>query len=523
MDQIPFRILSLNGGGVRGIFQAVVLRNLQNQLGKPLHEFFDLVTGTSTGAIIALAASIGIDPSRMVDLYKNRSKKIFNEKFLSLLRKGARYDNKIFKEELVNVFGTSQLRDVKTKVLITSSCLDHFSHRIFSSFHENHSADKELLLVDIAMASAAAPTYFDPIKPEGQERSYLDGGLWANSPSLISVLWANRYLHIPLEKIKLLSVGTGFFPKGALINEFNSHIPISFDTIKSILEIMFATQESSADFHTKELLGKYNYYNINCQLEEPIHIDDPINAVKKLPALAEIAINENAHEIIEFLQKEIEVKISNKNIKDALVSDELIEAAGLTGFYPNRRYYSLRGDASAIDSYINTAQHSVTIVSINLMTGIHFNNLCKVLKDKLEKESSTFTATISLLNPNKAELIFAISPVLSRSKRQLFDSIVDTIEQLKKLKECLSESARKRLKIRVHNSIPFGSAIIIDHEYDYGRIQIETKPYKVVLNDSIAFEVAPFGSSGLFGTLLQAYTKLLEDGSEVDELIFELN
>ena len=520
MDKIPFRILSLNGGGVRGVFQAVALRNLQNELERPLYEFFDLISGTSTGAIIALAISLGIEPSRIVDLYLNHSGKIFKEKKLSFLRSGARYNNNILKKELVSVFGTSQLRDVKTKVIICASCLDDFSHRVFSSFHKNHSADKELSLVDIAMASAAAPTYFDPIKPVGQERSYLDGGLWANSPSLISVLWANRFLHIPLEKIRLLTVGTGFFPRGELINKFKSQLPISFKTIRSILEIMFASQESFADFHSKELLGKSNYYNINCQLNEPIHLDDSEKAIDKLPALAELAINDNVSEIIKFLNKEIDVKISDKKIKETLVSDELIEASGLTGFYPNRRFYSFRKDLSTIDLYVDTAQNSVIMVSINLMTGIHFHNLLNVLQNKFEK-SSDFTATISLLNPNKADLIFAISPVLTRSKEQLFDSIIDTIDKLKKFKKSLSEHAQNRFEIRVHNSIPFGSAIIIDHDYDYGRIQIETKPYQAVLNDSIAFEVAPFGSSGLFGTLLEAYKKLLEDGLTLDDIIIE--
>lgn len=520
MATIPFRILSLNGGGVRGVFQAVALKNLQKELEYPLYKYFDLICGTSTGAIIALALSIGIEPERIVELYKQRSEKIFKSKFLSSIKRGPRYDSSALKNELVNIFGNTKLKDVKTKILVTSSCLDQFSHRVFSSFHENHFFDKELSLVDIALASSAAPTFFEPVRPDGQERSYLDGGLWANSPSLVAVIWANRFLHIPLQTLRVLSIGTGSFPKGALLDNFKNYRPLSRNTIGSIFEVMFAAQESSAEFHTKELVGASNYYKINFQFDKDIHLDEAEDANKKLPALAEIVVNDNSIEIMQFLEKEIEVKIIEKKIKDTLVPDELIEASGLTGFFPSRRYYMYRGKlpASDIDTYVNTAQKSLIMVSINLMTGLTFNNLCKILKGKLENKNFNFTAKISLLNPLKADLIFSISPVLSKSKEQLFESIMDTIIQLKNFKNSLSTDSQKRFEIRVHNAIPFGSAIIKDHKESYGRIQIETKPYKAVLNDSFAFEVAPIGSSGLFGTLLESYNKLLEDGNTIEDI-----
>lgn len=76
------------------------------------------------------------------------------------------------------------------------------------------------------------------------------------------------------------------------------------------------------------------------------------------------------------------------------------------------------------------------------------------------------------------------------------------------------------MAIRVHNTLPFGSAILIDHREDHGRIQIETKPYKAVLNESFAFEVAPFGTSGLYRTLVNGYESLLKDGSAIEEIDF---
>jgi len=77
MVSVPFRILSLSGGGVRGIFQAVFLKNLENTTGIPIFQQFDLISGTSTGSIIALAVSLGIDINRIIDLYRNN--KMFYE------------------------------------------------------------------------------------------------------------------------------------------------------------------------------------------------------------------------------------------------------------------------------------------------------------------------------------------------------------------------------------------------------------------------------------------------------------
>lgn len=515
---IPFRILCLNGGGVRGVFQAVALSNISKQLEKPLWEYFDLICGTSTGSIIGIALAIGIEPERIVEFYKNYSNKIFKAKFFASLRTGARYNNNELHKCLTNILGTKQVRDVKTKILVPSSCLDQFSHRVFSSFHINNSNDRDMLLVDIAMSSCAAPTYFAPVKPTGQERSYLDGGLWANSPSLTGVLWAHRFLHIPFEAMRVLSIGTGDFSGGELLEKYSKLRPISPDSIRSIFEIMFAAQESSADFHSKELVGAENYKRISAVLDKPIHLDDVEKALSKLPALAEMQINDNIDEILSFLSKDVEATVIPNEIKKELVPYELIEAAGLTGFYPSRRFYSYRKTSSRIDSYINTANKSLIMVSINLMTGLHFDNLCKVLKEKLENDEINFHATISLLNPNKANLIFAISPVLTKTEAQLQESITDTLTKLSDFKATLTPSAQIRFDLRVHNAIPFGSAIIIDHKESSGRIQIETKPYKAVVNDSFAFEVAPIGSSGLFGTLLDGYLALIKDGNSFEEI-----
>lgn len=170
---IPFKILSLSGGGVRGVFQAVFLKHLEQTTGLPIFQQFDLIAGTSTGSIIALAVALGIDVNRIIDLYRNKSELIFKSKALSLLRKGPRYDQKVLRTEIETIFGTKQLRDTKTNVLVAATCLDLFCHRVFTSFSTNESGDSELSATEVSLASSAAPTYFAPVTPQSQERSVL--------------------------------------------------------------------------------------------------------------------------------------------------------------------------------------------------------------------------------------------------------------------------------------------------------------------------------------------------------------
>ena len=265
---------------------------------------------------------------------------------------------------------------------------------------------------------------------------------------------------------------------------------------------------------------------INTQLNEFIGLDDAKKANDKLPALAEQQANNSMEAVIRMFKSDIPSVTAkqgdnNQDLKaPELIPQELVEASGLTGFYPSRKFYAYRQGAESIDSYVNGARKSLMMVSINLMTGLPFTNLCKVLERKLENKANKFSAVISLLNPLKASLIFSISPVLNKTEDQLFSSIKETIDALVKFRDSLSTSAKNSLELRVHNTIPFGSAIFVDHKESYGRIQIETKPYKAVLNDSFAFEIAPHGTSGFYETLINGYETLIKDGEAIEEIDF---
>ncbi|MCK4787715.1 MAG: hypothetical protein KAV87_28435 [Desulfobacteraceae bacterium] len=199
---------------------------------------------------------------------------------------------------------------------------------------------------------------------------------------------------------------------------------------------------------------------------------------------------------------------------------EQIVIAGITNFFPSREHYALyRPNAVSIDRYVNTAQKTLVMVSINLMTGLPFDGLCRTLERRLENRSKPISVTISLLNPWRNELMVAMGPVLETQPSQLVQQIKGTLRELFKLKNRLSPEAQDRFAIRIHNAIPFGSAIMIDHRENYGRIQIETKPYKAPLKMSFAFEVLPTEPDGFFYTLSRAYEALSADGDPVDSSI----
>ncbi len=307
----PFRILSLDGGGVRGVFQAAFLVKLAEQLSErklgTIAEHFNLIAGTSTGSIIAMGVALGIDPNRILDSYNSLAGKIFDKgrirKFFSYITSGPRYDQAKLEKPLKDLFDNRQLGQAKTKVLITACSLDQFRYRTFTNMSELGSIDDNLSAVDVVLASAAAPTYFRAYRPQREKLSYVDGGLWANSPSLIAVLAANRRLGKHFDKIQLVSVATGDFPNGISPAIYNELLPISPRAIDTVLELMFSCQSKFADDYATRLLGKSNVIRISPQLQKLMRLDDAKGAISELPPLADIEAEKHMGEILAMLTK----------------------------------------------------------------------------------------------------------------------------------------------------------------------------------------------------------------------------
>lgn len=318
---MPLKILSLSGGGVRGIFQAAYLCEIGKHLsGKPVGEHFDVIAGTSTGAIIALGVAIGVEPKAIVDFFRSYGPRIFRRRWAWYvsLGKGPQYSNKLLRHALLQLFGTKKLGECKKDIIIAATTLDRFRSRVFTTLEDN--GDSELLAVDVAMASSAAPMFFSPMQPSGQARTYVDGGLWANTPSLLAVTQVHESLRVPFEDMRLVTVGNGEVPSGTVPTEFGSLRAVNPTLYSCLFDIMFSTQSQMSDQVAQSLIGTENTLRINVQLDKFISLDDVATAIKRLPALAEETALQTADQLKDFLSTPIASDPKGDLIDDVLRS-----------------------------------------------------------------------------------------------------------------------------------------------------------------------------------------------------------
>ena len=507
-----FNILCLSGGGVRGIFQAVFLEKLEEYLNekykKKLSDVFNVVAGTSTGAIIASAVAMDVPPRSVSNIYREKASVIFKKNIKSYFYAGGRYKQEPLKNELSKIFSSKQLKDAKTELIITATCIDMYSSQIFSSTKQS-----DMFLVDAILSSTAAPTYFKAVKPVNQERSYVDGGMWGNAPSLAAYNYVrNLYPHIPNEHIRIFTIGNGNYSVGIPIQKYNSRRTLDLSNVKTVLDLLFMSQEDYSNKVISDFIDKDNLIMINTSLSQKIALDDTIKANTILPPLAEKTFEDNYKDIDSFFSST--PKNQTYSINNLLAHS--ITKAGLSAFVPTRDdYKDFRRGHHNISSYIETAQKNVTLISVSLATGVEFEALATKIKDMIENKKVAFV--ISLLNPDNNALMESVAPIFAYSTKELSRKIKNSLKNIHNMKKTLSMDNQKKIDIRVHNTLPFGSAIMLDCEEDgttYGRIQIETKPYKVEYNGSFAFEITNHTTNKLFSNLYMGCNLLLADGRE---------
>jgi patatin-like phospholipase/acyl hydrolase len=211
----PFKILSLDGGGIRGAFSSAVLASIEGQFGVHLLDHFDLITGTSTGGIIALALAAGVPAFEIREFYRTQGPKIFAplrgpRRWWRLVASVVRpkHSQTPLKESLRQVFGDRTMGSLKTRVVIPTFNANSGQIRLFKTpHHPRLTRDHTRSVVEVALATSAAPYFLPGLKTAEGER-FIDGGVWANNPITVGVVEAIGYLGIPAETIRVLSVGT---------------------------------------------------------------------------------------------------------------------------------------------------------------------------------------------------------------------------------------------------------------------------------------------------------------------------
>ena len=212
-----FQILSLDGGGIKGLFSAAILAHLEDDLKIEITDYFDLIVGTSTGGIIALALGTGIKPRDIVHFYVNKGPDVFGGRPPSTLRGFWHWSRQWFcnkfkpiplEDALKDCFGEKRLADSRKRLVIPSYDLGDDDIYLFKTpHHDRLTRDYKTPLWKVAMATSAAPTYFPSFGGVDKIR-LIDGGVWANNPIMIGIAEAVSMLDIPLKTIRVLSLGT---------------------------------------------------------------------------------------------------------------------------------------------------------------------------------------------------------------------------------------------------------------------------------------------------------------------------
>ena len=206
----PRRILSIDGGGIKGVFPASFLATIEDSINDRVANYFDLIVGTSTGGIIALGLGLGLSAKELLTFYEESGPIIFGgNRLLQCFRwfGASKYGEAPLREALERCFGDKKLGDSEKRLVIPSMNLENGEVYIYKTAHHPRlERDYKEAVVDVALATASAPSYF-PTHRSAAGTPLIDGGVWANNPVEVSVIDAIVLLDWPRDSLKILSLG----------------------------------------------------------------------------------------------------------------------------------------------------------------------------------------------------------------------------------------------------------------------------------------------------------------------------
>lgn len=256
------KILSLDGGGVKGLFSARFLAEIEGKLGCSVFEYFDIITGTSTGGIIAAGLALGIPAERICELYSCHAKEIFptDKRFVRLLNQvtGAKFKNDSLKTQLLQVFENNTIGSCKTRLLIPSFNMTTGKVRVFKTAHSSDLYfDKNEKIVDVLLSTTAAPTFLPPYKSE--TGTYIDGGVGAVNPAFIGIVEAVSRCDWNLNDVYMLSLGCMESAKDTPSGKEK----MGFRDVKKLVSLFMSAESQYSDNIAHILLGAQRYLRIN--------------------------------------------------------------------------------------------------------------------------------------------------------------------------------------------------------------------------------------------------------------------
>lgn len=300
----PFRILSIDGGGIRGVFPAAVLAELESRFlsGGSIANHFDMIAGTSTGGIIALALSHGMTAREALNIYLERGERIFPpaaglgkvSRVLRWLFK-PKHDQAALKEELLRIFGDKVLDDAVTRLVIPSFEGRHGEPFLYKTpHHPDYQKDRHKKFAHVALHTTAAPSYYPGVEDDGY--IMIDGGIWANNPVMNALVDALACFDIAREDVRILSLGTG--ESTFTIDERARNGGIKDWAFLRSFNAAARAQSRNALGQAYLLVGKNNVTRIDVpESDAPIAMDDVQRSVRELPMVARSLVEGAGHHI----------------------------------------------------------------------------------------------------------------------------------------------------------------------------------------------------------------------------------
>lgn len=289
------RALSITGGGVRGLFAASVLAILERSFQRNVHDF-DVICGTSVGGIIAIGIACGIPASRIHSMLLEQIPTIFGKpsRLNPAAFRTSRYKSEPLRQAIAYALGdhaNRNIRDLNRNILVTSVAADSNSLAYFSNV-EHIGAIKCLNapLIDVALATSAAPTYFAPHRIG--DKYFLDGGIASNNPDIEALRYCISVLSRAHDQVKILSIGTGTENYEFKSNGYCNFGSIAWIGRHKIIDRLMNLQEGKSSSIVFDLIGD-NYRRIDFPASKHIALDETNkNVLVELSKLGESVINE---------------------------------------------------------------------------------------------------------------------------------------------------------------------------------------------------------------------------------------
>ena len=270
-------ILSIDGGGIRGVIPAMVLEHVERCCGRPIGELFDVVAGTSTGGILALGVACPDDDggyrftaADLVALYEDNAERIFPRSAFSKIRQltEEKYSADGLETVLREKLGDVRLEDALTEVIVTAYDIERRAPFFFRSAQAKRMpATHDFAMWEVARATSAAPTYFEPFRlaaePPSPDYALIDGGVFANNPGMCAFVDASAG-QADTENTLMVSLGTGELTRTIPYEEAKGWGLAGW--APRLLDVVFDGVSDTVHFQLKQILGaRYHRFQIPLQ------------------------------------------------------------------------------------------------------------------------------------------------------------------------------------------------------------------------------------------------------------------